>query len=150
MVKNLPTDAGDPREAGSIPGSGRSSRLENGNLLQYSCLENSMDIGDWWATVYGVSESRTWLSTYSFFKCNLPNSKQGGYEGRQHLMQRFWALWANTIVLTSKILISYPEVHISLGIIILFRTDTGHAASQGGERSPSRSIPWQCVPRKFS
>ena len=55
MVKNLPTNAGDPRDAGSTPG-GR-----NGNPLQYSCLENSMDRGAWRATVHGVSQSQTQL-----------------------------------------------------------------------------------------
>ena len=49
VVKNTPTNAGN---AGSIPGSGRSPR-GNGNPLQYSCLENSMDRGAWWATVHG-------------------------------------------------------------------------------------------------
>ena len=48
--------AGDP---GSIPGSGRSSGEGNGNPLQYSCLENPMDRGDWWAIVPGVTESDT-------------------------------------------------------------------------------------------
>ena len=48
--------AGDP---GSIPESGRSPGEENGNPLQYSCLENSMDRGAWWATVHGVTKSRT-------------------------------------------------------------------------------------------
>ena len=43
VVKNLPTNAGDPRDVGSIPGSGRSLGEGNGNPLQYSCLENSMD-----------------------------------------------------------------------------------------------------------
>ena len=43
VVKNLPANAGDTREAGSIPGSGRSPGVGNGNLLQYSCLENPMD-----------------------------------------------------------------------------------------------------------
>ena len=42
-VKNLPADAGDPRDMGSIPGSGKSPGVGNGNPLQYSCLENSMD-----------------------------------------------------------------------------------------------------------
>ena len=42
---------------GSIPGSGRSPEEGNGNLLQYSCLENPMDRGAWWATVHGVTES---------------------------------------------------------------------------------------------
>ena len=52
-------NAGD---LGSIPGLGRSPREENGNLLWYSCLENSMDWGDWKATVHGVTKSWTWLS----------------------------------------------------------------------------------------
>ena len=51
--------AGDP---GSIPGSGGSSGEGNGNPLQYSCLENSMDRGAWWATVHGVTKSQTRLS----------------------------------------------------------------------------------------
>ena len=51
MVKNPPANAGDVRDTGSIPGVG------NGNLLQYSCLGNSMDRGAWWVTVHGVAES---------------------------------------------------------------------------------------------
>ena len=47
-------NVGDP---GSIPGSERSPGEENGNLLQYSCLENSVDRRAWWATVYGVAKS---------------------------------------------------------------------------------------------
>ena len=47
MVKNLPANAGDARDAGSIPGSGRFPGVGNGSLLQYSCLENSMDSGAW-------------------------------------------------------------------------------------------------------
>ena len=42
-------------DGGSIPGSGRSSREGNGNLLQYYCLENPSDKGAWWATVHGVT-----------------------------------------------------------------------------------------------
>ena len=49
-----------------IPGSGRSSREGNGSPLQYSCLENSMDGGDWWAIVHGVTKSRTRLSDFTF------------------------------------------------------------------------------------
>ena len=56
MVKNLPTNAEDAEDMGSIPGSGRSPGIGNGNPLQYSCLENSMDRGAWWATVHGVSK----------------------------------------------------------------------------------------------
>ena len=53
QIKNLPASAGD---AGSIPGLGRFPGNGNGNLLQYSYLENPMDIGTWWATVHGVAK----------------------------------------------------------------------------------------------
>ena len=59
MVKNLPANAGDTRDSGLISGLGRSPGVGNGNPLQYSCLENSMDSGAWWATVYGVAKSQT-------------------------------------------------------------------------------------------
>ena len=64
MVKNPPADGGDTRDAGSSPGSGRSSGGGNGNPLQYSCLENSMmgrgaQVG---STVHGVPKSGTQLS----------------------------------------------------------------------------------------
>ena len=57
-------NAGDP---GSIPGLGRSPGEGNGNPLQYSCLENPMDRGPWWATVHKVAKSRTRLSDFTFF-----------------------------------------------------------------------------------
>ena len=56
MVKNVPASAGDARDVGSLPGSGRSPGVGNGNPLQYSCLKNSMDRGAWWATVHGVAK----------------------------------------------------------------------------------------------
>ena len=59
VVKNPPANAED---AGSIPGSGRSPGEGNGNLRQYSCLGNPMDIGAWHAIVHGVAKSRTRLS----------------------------------------------------------------------------------------
>ena len=57
MIKDTPVNAGDSRDVGSIPGLGRSPGLGNGNPLQYSCQENSMDRGAWWATVHEVAES---------------------------------------------------------------------------------------------
>ena len=54
VAKNPPANAGDVRDMGSIPGLGRSPGEVNGNLLQYSCLENPMDRGVWWATVIGL------------------------------------------------------------------------------------------------
>ena len=54
MVKNLPANVGDASDEGSIPGSGRlHGMVGNGNPLQYSCLENSMNRGTWWATDMG-------------------------------------------------------------------------------------------------
>ena len=61
VVKNPPANAGDTGDAGLIPRLGRSPGKENGNPLQYSCLENLMDRGAWWATVHGVSQSQTQL-----------------------------------------------------------------------------------------
>ena len=56
MVKNLPANAGDIRDVGSVPGLGRSPGGEYGNTLHYSCLESPMDRGAWWATVHGVAQ----------------------------------------------------------------------------------------------
>ena len=56
MVKNLPTNAGDVRDMGSIPGLERSPGEGYDNPLQYSCLENPMDRGAWWATTHRVTE----------------------------------------------------------------------------------------------
>ena len=61
-VKNPPANVGD---SGLIPGSGRSPRVGNGNPLQYSCLENSMDRGAWQAIVHGLSKSWMRLSTHN-------------------------------------------------------------------------------------
>ena len=55
VVKNQPANAGDIRDRGSIPGSGRSPGGGHGNSLQYSCLENPIDRGAWWAAVTEVT-----------------------------------------------------------------------------------------------
>ena len=62
VVKNLPDIAGDRRDMGSIPGSGRSPGGGHGNPLQYSCLENPMDRGAWWVPVHGVTKNQTLLN----------------------------------------------------------------------------------------
>ena len=69
VVKNLPANAGDVRDADSIPGSGKSPGGGNGNPLRYSCLENPMDRGAWWATVHRVTKSRTRLKQLSMHTC---------------------------------------------------------------------------------
>ena len=61
MVTNLPVKAGNIRDAGLIPESGRSPRGGDGNPLQYPCLENPMDRGVWWVMVHRVEKSWTQL-----------------------------------------------------------------------------------------
>ena len=64
VVKNPPANGGDLRDVGSIPGSGRSPRGGHGSPLQYSCLENPMGRGAWWATAQGgCKESDTTEAT---------------------------------------------------------------------------------------
>ena len=57
--KNPPANSGDARDVSLVPGSGRSPGEGNDNPLQYSCLENPVDRGVWWATVHGVTKSQT-------------------------------------------------------------------------------------------
>ena len=64
LVKYLLPNARATGDMASIPGSGRSSEVRNGNWLQQSCLENSMDKGAWKATVHEVAKSQTQLNTY--------------------------------------------------------------------------------------
>ena len=59
MVKDLPADEGDLRDASLIPGSGRSPGEGHGNPLQYSGLENPLGRGAWWAMIHRVTKSRT-------------------------------------------------------------------------------------------
>ena len=65
VVKYPPANAGDTKDMGLVLGLGRSPRVGNLNPLQYSCLENSMDREDWWATVHGLAKSQTQLSTHT-------------------------------------------------------------------------------------
>ena len=65
MVKNPPASAGDVKDAGSIPGLGRSPGGGSGNPLQYSSLENPKDRGAWWAIIHSVAKSQTQLKRLS-------------------------------------------------------------------------------------
>ena len=68
-VKKLPANAGDSRDVGVIPGSGRSPGVGNGNPFQYSCLKNFIDRGAWCATVHGVSKRQTQMNTQTHTLC---------------------------------------------------------------------------------
>ena len=69
--KESDANAGDRRDAGSVPGSGRSLVGRNGNLLLYSCLENPMDRGVWQVTVRGVAKNWTQLSTHTHITTSM-------------------------------------------------------------------------------
>ena len=69
VVKTMPTSEGDIRDVGSIPGLGRASGGQRGNLLQYSFLENSMERGAWMTTVHRVTKSQTPLKRLSTYTC---------------------------------------------------------------------------------
>ena len=67
VVKNLPANAGDIRDTGSVPGSGRSPGGGNDNLLQYFCLENPLDGGAWRVMVHKVTQSQIRLKRLNMF-----------------------------------------------------------------------------------
>ena len=78
MVKNLPANAGDARDVGSIPGSGRSPGGGNGNPLQYSCLGNPIDRGAWRTSVQRVAKGQTHThAPPSQFICGLSSDQKG-------------------------------------------------------------------------
>ena len=79
VVKNPTAKAEDIRDAGSVPGSGRSPGEGNSNPLLSSCLENSMDRGGWWATAHRVAKSwmqLKWLSTHARTQSSFTHNKQ--------------------------------------------------------------------------
>ena len=83
VVKKQPANAGAARDMDSIPGSGRSLGVGNGNPLQYSCLGNPTEIsGAWRATVHGVAKSRTQLNAHAHthrYLTNIPPSRKSGW-----------------------------------------------------------------------
>ena len=81
-LKPVPAYACNAGDLGSIPGLGRPPGEGNGNLLQYSCLENHTDRRAWWAAVHQVTKSRTRLSNFTFIFTfpgapGLPGSSDG-------------------------------------------------------------------------
>ena len=98
LVKIPLASAGDIRDMGSIPGSGKSSGEGNGNPLQYSCLENPMDGGAWEATVHGVAKSQTRLSKFTFTFSKLISRVHS--LGGEEYINEFW----NTKLLFQHIL----------------------------------------------
>ena len=83
MGKNLSASAGDERDAGSIPGLKQFPGVGNGNLLQYSCLENPKDREARWATVHGVTKSQTRVKRLSMhIRVFIPNTSTKAQRSR--------------------------------------------------------------------
>ena len=92
VVKNSPANAGDIRDVGSLPGSGRSPGGGHDSSLQYSCLENPMDRGAWQATVHGVAKSQLKrLSTRTY--THLSPRMLGTYIYVSNIFIRYWWKW---------------------------------------------------------
>ena len=132
MAKTLPASAGEVIVIGSIPGSGRSPGEEHGNPFQYSCLENPLDRGIWWATVHGVTKSRTWLKQLTTWISLLNNEI---YLCPKEYMSPFWIiylclffhwyilsilidLWENSIIKYYNI---FAHIYPTLSFIITFK-----------------------------
>ena len=81
MVKNLPSNAGNTGDTGSIPGLGRSPGIGNGNPLQFSCLENSVNREVRQAAVHEVPKSWTWLKRLSTHKLQKHSQLSEGVGG---------------------------------------------------------------------
>ena len=92
-VKNPPANAGDIRDMGLIPGSGRSTGRGNSNLLQYSCLKNPMENRAHWAPVHGVAKSPTQLSMYALLRWEHAHGNKMTLSKQTDKHQRKHAVW---------------------------------------------------------
>ena len=111
VVRNLPANAGDTRDLGSVSGPGRSSGGGNRNLLLYYCLENSMDRGVWQAIVHGVADSDTtewpiWADAYAYGVVS-----HCGFDFDLHFLKDYWC-WASFQVCTGHLSVFFGEVSI--------------------------------------
>ena len=95
LVKNLPANALGARDVGSIPGSGRSPGIGNGNPLEYSCLGNPTDGGAWRAAIHGVAKSWTWLSTHTLGPA--PGNFWFGFYSLRFAFSKMSYKWTHTV-----------------------------------------------------
>ena len=106
VVKNPPASTGDLRDTGSVPGSGRCPGGGRGNPLQYSCLENPMDRGAWWATVHRIAKSWTRLKGFSTLESTIGKIKWT--DEMRHLVEAGAALARTVRNMSGAVLLS-PE-----------------------------------------
>ena len=105
VVKNPPANAGGKRDVGSIPGPGRSSGGGHGNPLQYSCLENPMDRGAWWAMPHKVTKSWKRLNHPSMHSLTLK------------IVQSFWGDWNMHVKRLYIIILTKYEIFPTLNFL---------------------------------
>ena len=146
VVKNLPANTGDAGDTGLIPGSGRSSGGGNGNPLQYSCLENSMNRGAWWAKVHDVvkksdmteRQHRLWLQCLSWMvvkdkAANLP-------------LKCMWKLKGPTIVKTFRKRRIFNDLYYLISILtIKLQSSRQWYRSMKQNRKESKPSRWQSI-----
>ena len=125
--KVSPCNAGDP---GSIPGSGRSPGEGNGNPLQYSCLENPMDREFWWATVHGVTKSRTRLSNVTSFFL-FRTSYSSGFAWYRRLNAVCVCVCVCVCVLVAQLVLTLPPSFSCLRVAAAL-PDTGRLSAEAG------------------
>ena len=116
VVKNLPANEGATGDAGSIPGWGGSPGGGNGNPLQYSCLENSVDSGAWRATVHTVAESDVTerLSTQQCREASLPEFRAlGGLHSEYAWFSTFFPLFSSRVSHWLNLRLSTEVVHMA-------------------------------------
>ena len=113
VVKKTPVNAGDVRDTGLIPGSGRSPGGKHGNPLQYSYLENSMDRGDWRAIVHRVAKSQTQRQRLSMHAHTVISSPPETFRLNCLLwVQLFAVLWATEETETWSLLLFWGSGQI--------------------------------------
>ena len=95
--KESACNAGDTGNAGLIPGSGRSPGVRSGNLFQYSCLENPMDRGAWWATVHGVTKSPRRLRDSARLHGGLSSSQMFFYYVQKKRLKGYFLQTGHTV-----------------------------------------------------
>ena len=150
MVKNPPANVGDARDTGSFSGWGRSPGEGNGNPLQYSCLENPMDRGAWWTTIYGVAESDRLSS-----RCGMAH---GIYiaSGIIINLEVIYSIWVYLYVNTASfyirdlgilrfsypqgVLVSIPHGYWGWPISLKMPVISGWCTNTGNEKSLSHSL----------
>ena len=156
MVKNLPVNVGGAGGVNLVPGLGRCPGGGHGSPLQYSCMENPMDRGPWWITVYRVSESWTWLkwSDLVVMHAKAPTHTESCLTIYLGIMtQPSWriefTITSNSCELVPELL-GGPLLHISsafsvLTFITCMNNDHNHNGGGGGlvtELCPTLATPW--------